>query len=326
MITRRSALLGSLPLAAPWPVRAQGISAAWPRRPVRVIVPFPPGTTPDLSTRPVAAHLARVYGQPFVVENRSGAAGTVGVAAIAAATDGHTIGMANTGTIATAKAFFPNLPYDPERDLRPIAMLTVTPLVLAVGPSAEAQDVAGFIARAKAAPGRMSYASVGVSSTGHLAMEELKLTQGLDLVHVPYRGFPEAVIDLVTGRVEAMFCPAASVITQHRAGQARVLAAAAEARLPQLPEIPTMAESGVPNSVALGWNGLFAPTSVPDAELPRLNAEACRALADPATRDNLVSAGFVLDCTPIDQFTAFVAAETRRWGGLVRRLGLRAEA
>ncbi|UFN47249.1 tripartite tricarboxylate transporter substrate binding protein [Roseomonas sp. OT10] len=324
-MTRRflGTALTALPLLAVRGARAEG--PAWPQRPVRVIVPFPAGTTPDISARPVAQHFAKVFGQPFVVENRSGAGGTIGVTALAQAEDGHTIGLANAGTIATAGALYPNLRYDPARDLRPVALLTASDLVLVVGPAVRARRLADFVAEARKAPEAISYASVGIGSAGHLGMEELSQREGSAMNHVVYRGFPAAAIDLVAGRVGAMICPVTTVLEAVRQGQATALASTAATRTAQLPEVPTLVESGMAGFVLTGWNGLFVPSAMPQAVSNRLGEEACRALAEPQTRATLEAAGFTLSCDTPAAFARFVADETERWGGLVRRLGLRVE-
>lgn len=282
---RRALPQGGLSLAvtgAAGAARAQ--TPAWPDRPVRVIVPFPPGSTPDVAARAVAAHFARVFGQPFVAENRPGAGGTIGTDAIAKARDGHVIGVTINAPVTTAKALYPQLPYDPARDLAYVSLLVRGPQFLAVHLALPAQDLAGFIAHAKANPGRLSFGSVGNGSASHLAMEELKARAGIALTHVPYRGFPDAVIDLVAGRIEAMFVIASAVLPQLREGQARALAVSA-----------------------------------------RLAEEARAALQEPRTRIALESAGFEVVASGAEDFTRFAAAETERWGALVRRLGLSAE-
>lgn len=323
---RRALLQGGLALAG---IGATGAawaqSADWPTRPVRVIVPFPPGSTPDIAARAVAAHFAQVFGQPFVAENRPGAGGTIGTDAIARARDGHTIGVTINAPVATARALYPQLPYDPARDLAYVSLLVRGPQFLVVHPALPAQDLAGFIAHAKANPGRLSFGSVGNGSASHLAMEELQARAGIALTHVPYRGFPEAVLDLVAGRIEAMFVIASAVLPQLQAGQARALAVSAAARFPQVPEVPTLAEAGLPDAESYAWIGLVAPASTPPAVTARLAEAAHAALQEPRTRTALENAGFEVVASGPDDFTRFAAVETERWGALVRRLGLRAE-
>jgi tripartite-type tricarboxylate transporter receptor subunit TctC len=322
----RRSLLAALPLLAlPGVSRAQG--AAWPERPLRFVVPFPGGSSPDLTGRAVAGWLAQALGQPVVVDNRAGAGGNIGTDLIAKATDGHTIGLSINGPLSTAAALFPNLPYDPQRDLVAVSLLVRGPQFLVVNPGLPVTSLAEFVAHARAHPGAVAYGSVGAGSGGHLGMLDLAARAGgLELLHVPYRGFPEATLDLVAGRIQAMMVTTAAVLPQVRAGQARAVAVTSAARFPQTPEVPTLAEQGMPGAESYGWQILVVPAATPADRVQRLAAEAARAMADPATRQRLEGAGFeAIGSTP-EEARAFLLAETERWGGLIRRLGLRAES
>ena len=329
MTTRRHLLAGLAPLTAlaALPARAQPASSpAWPERPVRVMVPFPPGSTPDIAARAVATHFTQVFGQPFVAENRSGAGGTIGTEAVAKATDGHTIGVTINAPLTTAPVLYPNLGYDPRRDLAPVSLLLRMAQVLVVHPSVPAQELAGFLAHVRANPEQLSYGTVGSGSAGHLAVEDLSARAGgLRMLHVPYRGFPPAVLDLVAGRLQAMILTVAAVLPQIRAGQLRALGVSAGARIPQLPDIPTFAEAGMPDSESYAWIGLIAPAATPAERVARLAAEAKRGLDEPQARAALENAGFEVVASSPAEFAGFVAAETARWGGLVTRLGIRLE-
>ncbi|WP_245870256.1 Bug family tripartite tricarboxylate transporter substrate binding protein [Teichococcus rhizosphaerae] len=314
--------LGAAALAAPRPLRAQ---PAWPDRPVRFVVPFPAGSTPDILARALTPHYGSVFGQPFVVENRAGAGGNIGTDAVAKATDGHTIGLTINGPLATAPALYAHLPYDPVKDLAPISLLARSGQVLVVRPGIPAQDVAGFIAYARERPGRLTYGSVGAGSGGHLAMEDLKARAGIALEHAPYRGFPQAVLDLVAGRIDAMILTVAGILPQVREGQVRALAVTAEARLPQLPEVPTLQEAGLPGAVSYAWNALVAPASMPPGVIARLARETRAALETPEARQATGTAGFEIVASGPEELAAFVAAETARWGGMIERLGIRAD-
>ncbi len=324
-ITRRALPMLALPMLAlaATPALAQ---PAWPDRPVRVIVPFPAGSTPDIAARAVAAHFATVFGQPFVVDNRAGAGGNIGTDAVAKATDGHVIGVSINSPLAVAPALFPNLPYDPRRDLVAVSLLLRLPQVLVVHPSVPATDVAGLIAYARANPGRMTYGSVGAGSGSHLAMEEFMARTGTRLEHAPYRGFPQAVLDLVAGRIEAMFVSAGAVLPQMRENLVRGLAVTADARIPQAPTIPTLAEAGLPGAASYGWIALIAPAATPAPRVARLAQEAQAALADPRTKATLEGAGFEIVASTPSEAAAFIAAEAERWGGLVRRLDIKPDA
>ncbi|MFT8245071.1 Bug family tripartite tricarboxylate transporter substrate binding protein [Roseomonas sp. BN140053] len=319
------AAAAALPAAAlARPARAQA-PAAWPDRPLRLIVPFPAGSTPDLVARAIGPQLAAGLGQPVVVDNRAGAGGNIGTDMIAKATDGHTIGLSINAPITTAPALYGNLPYDPRRDLRPIAMAVRAPQLLVIAPGVPARDLRGFLAHVRANPGKLSFASVGAGSGGHLAMVELMAREGLQMEHVPYRGFPQAVLDLIAGRIETMVVTIGAVLPQVREGQAIALACTGEKRAPEVPEIPTLAEAGVSDATSYGWSGLFAPASMPEAHRARLEELAVAGFREPAVRAPMEAAGFEVMGLPAAEFARFIEEETNRWGGLIQRLGIRAE-
>ena len=317
---RRPLLVGVAGLALARAVRAQ---EAWPGRPVRIIVPFSAGSTPDVTARAMAEPLRNTLGQPFVVENRLGANGTIGMSQVAKATDGHTLGVFTNG-IATASALYPELAFDPAKDFRFLSLLTRAPQILVVRPGVAVHDFAGFIAHAKANPGRLSFGSVGIGASSHLAMEELKERYGIDLVHVPYPGLPPAKLDLIAGRIDVLLVTVASVLPEIRAGNARPIAIAADRRYPVLPEVPTFAEVGARDTESYAWNGLVAPSTFPAAAVGGLVGAARTAFGEPAVRGAMEAAGFEVVASTPEQFEQIVKAETERWGGLVRRLGLRA--
>lgn len=322
MIRRRPLLLAAPALLAlPGAVRAQ----AWPARPVRLIVPFPPGSTPDIAGRAVATHFASAFGQPFVVENRPGGGGTTGTDLVAKATDDHTIGVSINAPIATADRLYPRLPYNPQRDLGLISLLVRAPQILVVAPQLSVSTPAEFIAAARARPGAMSYASTGVGSASHLAMEALKIAQDLDITHVAYTGFPAASVDVIAGRVQAMFAIAAAVLGPVRDGRMRALGVTAAERFHRAPEVPTLAEQGISGLESHAWIGLISPATMPAAIRGRLEQEAIAALRVAETRTRLENAGFEVMGTTAAQFQAFVDAERRDWGGLIDRLGIRLE-
>jgi tripartite-type tricarboxylate transporter receptor subunit TctC len=325
MLPRRTLLA----LGAAWPgaALAQGADSAarWPDRPVRIVVPYPAGSTPDIVARTVAQHLSVAFGQPFVADNRAGAGGNLGTDAVAKATDGLTIGVSINGPLSTAPALYPNLPYNPVRDLAPVSLLVRAGQVLVVHPSLPVRTVAEFIAYAKANPNALTYGSVGPGSGGHLAMEDLKARGGFQAEHVPYRGFPQATLDLVAGRINAMILTAAGILPQVRERQVNALAVTAEARLPQLAEVPTLEESGFSGAASYAWVGMIAPAGTPQARVEALAREAHVALTTGQAKQTMATLGFeVVTSSPAD-FTAFIASETMRWGGLIERLGIRAE-
>src|SRR4051794_38673645 len=323
MILARRMLLAAPALLLARPAGAQ---PAWPDRPLRFVVPFPPGSTPDTTGRALAAHFTRAFGQPCVVENRAGAGGNIGTGLVAAATDGHVVGLNINGPLSTAKALYPDLPYDPAKDLAVASLLVRAAQVLVVHPDVPARDLAGFVAHVRANPGKLSFGSVGSGSGGHLAMADLMARAGLDMVHVPYRGFPQAVLDLVAGRIEAIILASAAILPQLREGRVRGLAATADHRIPQAPDIPTLAEAGFPGAESYAWNALIPPASMPADRVARLAEEAAKALAEPPVRAALEAGGFEVVASGPVEATRFIAAETARWSGLIARLGIKAEA
>jgi tripartite-type tricarboxylate transporter receptor subunit TctC len=300
---------------------AAAAASDWPDRPFRMVIPFLAGSTPDVTGRVLAEHYRTALGQPCIVDNRTGANGTIGYAAVAQATDGHTIGICTNG-MATAAALYPRLPFDPLRDLRFVSLITRAAQLLVVREGIPPRTLDAFIAHARQRPGQLTFGSVGVGSASQLAMEELREKHGLDLVHVPYPGLPQAKLDLLAGRIDVMFGSAPAVLQEVKEGKLHALAIAADRRDPQVPAVPTLAEAGFPDAESYAWNMLFAPRAMPDAHAPRLAEAARAALAVPRNRAALEAAGFeVVGSTP-EQCEATIRAETERWGGLVRRRGI----
>jgi tripartite-type tricarboxylate transporter receptor subunit TctC len=270
--------------------------------------------------------LQQVLGQPVIVENRAGGGGHIGTEAVARATDGHTLGVTIGGPGSTAKILNPALGYDPATDLAPISLLARLPFVLVVHPSVPARNAAEFVAYAKANPGKISYASTGPGTLSHLVMEDLAASQGFEAVHVPYRAVGQAVLDLVAGRIQAFFAATGGVLGQVRDGSVRALAVTSAERFPALPEVPTMAEAGVPSDPAIAWIGLFAPAGFPADRIVRVAEETGKALAVPDQRRALETAGFTVVGSDTGTFRTLLASDIARWGGLIRRLGLKPES
>jgi tripartite-type tricarboxylate transporter receptor subunit TctC len=328
MLTARRALLALLPaaLAAPgFNSRLRAQEPAWPDRPVRIIVPFAAGGTPDVAARTLAPAFAQALGQPFLVENRAGAGGAIGTEAVARATDGHTFGVSIGGPASTARILNPSLPYDPIADLAPIAYLVRMPVVLAVHPSVPARSMAEFVAHARANPGKLNYGSIGAGTIGHLVMAELAARHGLDLTHVSFRSVPQAVTEIVAGRIEAMAAVTGAVLGQVREGTVRALGISSEQRFAAAPAIATFTEQGEGTPIWT-WIGLFGPARTPPARIERLAAEAARALEAAEARRALETAGFEVVAGPPAALQAQIAADMTRWGGLVQRLGIRADS
>ncbi|WP_198372545.1 Bug family tripartite tricarboxylate transporter substrate binding protein, partial [Roseomonas rosulenta] len=273
----------------------------------------------------LAPHLSAAFGQPFVVENRPGAGGTLAAAAVAQARDLHALGLVNGGPTTTARALNPGLAYDPATDFTPVTLIGRVPLVLTVHPSLPVRDFAGFVAHVRAHPGALSYASIGPGTITHLAMEELKARLGLDLMHVPYRGFPPATLDLVAGRVQAMLNQPFAALPHVQGGQLRALLQTGERRMSTLPDVPTLEEAGLSDAAVFGWIGLVAPSGFPRGAAERL-AEVIRAAveADPRARGGLDTADSEILGTSPASFAAHQAREAARWNAVIARLGLRA--
>jgi len=295
---------------------------AWPTKPVRIVVPFPPGGTADTLGRLVAAKLGESLKASFVVENRSGAGGAVGSDLVAkAAPDGYTLVISGIASHVIAPMLPQGTPYDPVRDFTHIALFGGPPAVLAVHPSVEARDLREFVALAKAKPGAMSYGSPGNGTQGHLVGELFKQRAGIQMQHVPYKGGSASVGDLIAGHIPAVSATLTTAAPQIRAGRARALALSAPARLPDFPDIPTFAELGYPDLVATVWFSLSGPTNLPADVVERLNAEVNRALEAPEVRERLKPEGIVPLRLTAREFSVFVADEVRRWGPVVRASG-----
>ncbi len=296
---------------------------SWPSRPVRIVAPYAAGGPIDISARLIAAKLQESLGQPVVVENRTGAGGNLGVDYVAkSAPDGHTVVVGAIATHAINPTLMGNVPYDPIKDFRHVALMVQVPNVLIVNPDLPAKGVGELVALAKSRPGRLDFASGSTGSTGHLAGELFKGMTGTFMVHIPYKGAAPAVLDLMAGRVHLMFDNLASALGNVRAGKVRALAVTTKARSGFLPELPTLDESGLKGFDMTTWWGIMAPGKTPQPVVERLNAEILKAMAALDVRDRLRAMGSEQPAvrTP-EQFTAFVAAEQKTYAELVKRSG-----
>ena len=295
---------------------------AYPSRPVRMVVSFPPGTTPDTVARVVAPRLQEALGQPVIVDNRAGAGGNVAADAVAkSAPDGYTLLVSTNAAVATNKVLYDNLPYDPESDLAPISLLASAPQVLVVHPSVPAGTFAELVGYLKKNPGRLSYGSTGSGSASHLTMELLKSDAGVFIVHIPYRGFPQAVTDMLAGNIHAMFAIVPGMLPHIKAEKMRPLAVTALRRSELVGDVPSVRELGYPQLESLAWIGLLAPAKTPADIIERLAAETRKALAAPDARTTLSRAGFdVVGSTPAE-FQKWQKAEIAKWGKVIRTTG-----
>lgn len=312
----------SLVLAAVALGIAPAADAQYPNRTVRLVVSFPAGTTPDIVARVVAPRLQQALGQPVIVENRAGAGGNLAADHVAkSAPDGYTLLVTTNAAAATNKVLFTNLPYDPETDLATISLLATAPQVLVVHPSVPATTFKEFIDHAKRNPGKLSYGSTGSGSASHLTMELLKSDAGVDTVHVPYKGFPQAVGDMLGGNLQTMIAIIPGMLPHIAAGKIRPLAVTSLQRSSRLPDVPSVAEIGLPQLESLAWIGLLAPAKVPQDIIDRLATEVQRVLREPESREALGKQGFdVVGNTPAE-FRRFQASEIAKWGRVIRAVG-----
>jgi tripartite-type tricarboxylate transporter receptor subunit TctC len=321
MIARRT-LLGAaaLGLAAP-SVRAQ---SDYPNRPVRIIVPFPPGQAADIATRLVADELSRRWPQRVVVENRGGGAGVPALEAGArSAPDGYTLIAGTSGTLGINPGVIPRLPYDAERDFAAISNVAMVPLIAIAHPSFPAHGIAALVAKARAEPGRVDVASAGPATSQHMAAELFAHQAGIQINIVHYRGSGPAVTDLVAGNVPVMFDSVASALPHLRSGRARPLGVTVARPVPQLPEVPGIAQQGLAGYSAAGWTGLVAPAGTPPEVVARINADVVAILREPAVVQRIGELGMIPDPGTPAEFGTFVSGEVAKWREVARIANVR---
>ena len=312
-------------LAALGATAAEAASPAdnYPSRVVRLIVPFPAGGTTDIFARHIGDRLAKALGHNFVIDNRGGAGGNIGSDAVAKADpDGYTLLMGTVGTHAINHSLYARMPYDALRDFAPVAFAAGVPNILVVNPkNVKATTVQEFIAEAKAAPKKLNFASSGNGTSIHLSGEMFKQMTGVDIVHVPYRGSAPAVNDLIAGQVDLMFDNLPSSIGQVRGGNLRAIAVTSAKRSPALPNVPTVAESGLPGFEASSWFAIFAPAKTPPEIVQKLNAEVLKILADPEVQSRFAEIGGEIRPYKPDELRAFVQSEIEKWAKVVKASG-----
>jgi tripartite-type tricarboxylate transporter receptor subunit TctC len=322
MLNRRTLLLGSAALAG-----SAGLLHAqdYPSRPIRIIVPLAAGGMADILARTIAAKITEATGATVVVENRTGGSGVIGADAVAKSPpDGYTMLMGLHATQAIL-VHLQKLPYDPAKDFTPVIHAATVPNVLLVHNSVPVNSLRDLIAYAKANPAKLTFASQGNGSTGHMIGEQFKVMAGIELTHVPYRGAAPASQDLVAGHVSMLFDIVPLAVSNLQSGNVRALAVCAAERVKALPDVPTIAEAGLPGMEAGAWFGLFAPAGTPPAAIAWVNREAKKAFAAPEVHERFAGQGAVLPLDTPEAFGAHVAAETERWGVLIRRAGIRME-
>jgi tripartite-type tricarboxylate transporter receptor subunit TctC len=304
---------------------AQALAQAYPTRPIRMLVPFAAGGTVDIVARLLGAKLAEQLGQPFIVENRGGAGGTIATAMLAKSPgDGYTLMTMHQG-LAFNAGLYANLPYDTLRDLAPIASVGATPNVLVVTEALPVKTLQEFLAYARADPGHIAYGSGGIGSAGHLSVELLQSLTGTKLTHVPYKGSGPALTDLIGGQIQAMLLTMPAAMPFVKGGKVRTIATSGARRSPALPELPTIAEAGVPGYEYMPWYGVFGPAALPKPLAARLNQAINKTLAEAEVRDRLAQQGLEIQAMTSEQFAELVRADVAKWGKIIRDLGVRAD-
>jgi tripartite-type tricarboxylate transporter receptor subunit TctC len=298
----------------------------YPVKPIKIIVPFPPGGTTDILAREIGNELTKAFGQAVVIENRAGAGGNIGADMVAkAAPDGYTLLMCTVGTHGINPGLYAKLPYDAVKDFSPVSNVAVVPNMLVVHPSVPVKTVKELIALAKAQPGRISFASSGNGTSIHLSAELFKFMAGVDMLHVPYKGSGPALADLIGGQVNIMFDNMPSSLPLVKAGKLRAIAVTTAQRSPALPDLPTMAEAGLPGYEAAAWFGVLAPAGTPREVIMRLNGAIVKALATPEMREKLAGQGAVAIGDTPEHFAAYIQAEIAKWAKVIRDSGAKVD-
>lgn len=316
----RGAAIGAGMVAAIWAGAGSGAAQAqdaFPNRPVKILAGFPPGGGTDVTARIIGIKLADLLGQQIVVENHPGASGTIAAELVAKSTpDGYTLLMGLPNSNVVASYVYPKLPYNPAKDFAAISLVNRVSLVLTLYPGVKATDLKSFVALSKQS--QLRYASSGNGSVQHLSTEMLKAATGADLLHVPYKGSGQAVVDLMAGQVDVNFDTMPTVLSYIKGARLRAIAVGAPQRTVQLPDVPTVSESGVPGFEATNWYGLFAPAKTPKEIVARLNRDVNAALKAPEMRERIInSGGEPVGNTP-EEFTRFLSAETAKWGKIIK--------
>lgn len=327
-----SFLCGSLVIAASGAAHAQAPAAgpasagAFPNKMVRIVVPFPPGGSTDVLARKLADAMTQDFGQSVIVENRPGAGGTVGSAFVARApADGYTLLMGVTGSHAVSYSLYAKPSYDPVKDFAAISMIVNSPLMLVRNANVPARTVPEYVTYAKSRPAQVTYGSPGNGTSMHLTGEMFALATGAQLLHVPYKGSAPALNDLLGGQLDSMFGDLLVVQQFVKSGKIQAIAVTSQQRHPMFPDVPTVAESGVPGFEALSWQGLFAPAGTPPEVVAALNAEVTKVLDRPDMKAFFSSQGFIVTPSSPDAFKTFVAAEVKKWAAIVKAAGVPVE-
>ena len=300
--------------------------AAYPTKPIRLVVPFPAGGATDLLAREVSKHLTDAWGQSVVVDNRPGAGGNIGSELVAKSPpDGYTLEMGTVGTHAINASLYSKMPYDHVKDFVPVILVAGVPNVLVVNPSVPVNTVQELIAYAKANPGKLNFASSGSGTSIHLSGELFKVMAGVNMTHVPYKGSAPALAELIAGQVQLMFDNLPPSLPQIKAGKLRALAVTSARRAPALPDVPTVAEAGLPGFEASSWFGVLAPAGTPPAVVAKLNAEIAKWLMSPEAKEKLAGVGANIAGGTPEDFARHIQAETAKWAKVVKESGAKVD-
>jgi tripartite-type tricarboxylate transporter receptor subunit TctC len=306
----------------PLHVRAQG---GWPSKPIRFVVPFAPGGSSEIIARSAAGELSKSLGQNVFVDNKPGASGNIAMAEVARADDQHTLILGHIGTLAVNPYMYDKLPYDPNKDFKPVSLLAKVPSLYVVNANLPVKNLKEFIALVKSKPGSMNYGSAGNGSAGHLAMEYLKMTANIFITHIPYKGTGPQLTDLLAGRLEAASVGASAILPHIKSGKLRCIATGSTQRLPQLPDVPTVAEQGFPGFEMTQWYGILAPANMAQANVDRLVAETQKAMKSAGATERMTQdAAQPIGGTPAE-FAQFIAQEQKRWKQVVDRAKIKPE-
>ena len=319
-IHRRALIGAGAALAAGLPAlgRAQA-PAGWPTKPIRFVVPFAPGGSSDIVARSAAAELSKNLGVSVVVDSKPGASGNIAMSEVARSEDQHTIVLGHIGTLAVNPYIYDKLPYDPNKDFKPVSLLAKVPSLYVVHPDVPVKNLREFVALAKSQPGKLSYGSAGNGSAGHLAFEYLKMTSNIFLLHVPYRGTGPQLADLLAGRLDAAAVGASAIIAHIKAGKLRCIATGSAQRLPLLPDVPTVAEQGYPGFEMTQWYGIQAPATMKPEFIEKLALETAKAVRSPAALERLNADSALAVVNTPQQYAQFIASEQARWKTVVER-------
>ncbi len=324
-LNRRQLLAGGAAAATALWLPGAHAQAAWPAKPLRLVVPFAPGGSSEIVARAVAAEMSKTIGQNMFVDNKPGAAGNIAMQEVAGSTDGHTLILGHIGTLAVNPFIFPKLPYDVNRDFVPITLLSKVPSLYVVHPDLPAKNLKDFIAYAKSKPGQLNYGSAGNGSAGHLAFEYLKMVSDIFMLHVPYRGTGPMLTDLMAGRLQAASVGAPALMPFIKAGKLRCIATGTSQRLAQLPDVPTVAELGFKGFEMTQWYGLIAPSRWPKSHLDKLEAEAIKAARSTVVKEKMAQETALAVGNTSAEFGAFIKSEQARWKPVIDRAQIKPE-